>query len=202
MTLIIFTRYPRVGRVKTRLIPHLGPEGAYDLHTELTEHTLKQLGTFPKLQIWFTGEAEAAMQDWLGRGYCYRRQAAGTLGEKMDQALQQVLAEGNDKAVLIGTDCPGITLSHIEMAFQKLESHDVVLGPAADGGYYLIGLRSAHPELFRNIPWGTDRVCALTAQQAAVAGLSVSYLETLADIDRPGDLAIWDEIKKASEQRS
>jgi hypothetical protein len=78
-----------------------------------------------------------------------------------------------------------------------LDNSDVVLGPADDGGYYLIGLRSAHPELFHNIPWGTDRVCALTVQQAERVGLSISFLETLADIDRPEDLTIWYEHQNA-----
>lgn len=191
MSLLLFTRYPRRGKVKTRLIPHLGPEAACTVHNELTRHTLEQVGSYPDLQIWFAGGNIAGMQAWLGKGYCYRKQPGGTLGEKMHYGFQQVFAEGKEKAVLIGTDCPGITLEHITTALSMLDCRDVVLGPAVDGGYYLMGLRAAHAELFADIPWGTDRVFAITQKRAAAAGLSVSFLETLADIDRPEDLPHW-----------
>ncbi len=131
------------------------------------------------------------MRNWLGHDFAYRRQPAGNLGIKMIYAFEAVFAEGESKAVLVGTDCPGITRDHITDAMERLDNVDVVLGPAVDGGYYLIGLKNAYPSLFKDIPWGTGQVCAMTSKRASEAGLAVSFLDTLADIDRPEDLSIW-----------
>ena len=196
--LLIFTRYPREGDVKTRLIPLLGKTGACTLHQEMTMHTLNQLGSYPYLQVWYDGHCEKSMQDWLGAEYSYKRQPAGGLGEKMLYAFRKVFAKGEDKAILVGTDCPGINISHIEKAYSKLDLADVVIGPAEDGGYYLIGMKQADSRLFSGIHWGTDQVCEATVERARLAGLDTAFLETLADVDRPEDIHVWHQFRDCS----
>ncbi|WP_448571842.1 TIGR04282 family arsenosugar biosynthesis glycosyltransferase [Trichothermofontia sp.] len=193
-TLMIFMRYPQPGRTKTRLIPVLGPEGAAQLYRGLVAQTLAQVAILQRegtiaVELWFTGGTLAAMQAWLGPDlYAYRSQVVGDLGERMAAAFTATFQSGSERAVLIGTDCPDLTAAHLRAALAALAAHDLVLGPAQDGGYYLIGLRQPVPALFTQIPWGTATVAARTLAIAARAGLSVHCLPVLADIDRPEDL--------------
>lgn len=195
-TLIIFMRYPQAGTTKTRLIPALGPEGAAQVYCHLAERTLVQ-GVAAlqhhqeiNVEIWFTGGSVAQMQTWLGERV-YRSQPAGDLGERMLAAFAAVFADGSDRVVLIGTDCPDLSTNHLTEAFAALAQYDVVLGPAQDGGYYLIGLRRPIPDLFVNMPWSTTIVAQRTLTIAAQLGLSVHCLPCLTDIDRPEDLTHW-----------
>ncbi|HEY9639975.1 MAG TPA: TIGR04283 family arsenosugar biosynthesis glycosyltransferase [Coleofasciculaceae cyanobacterium] len=206
--LIIFTRYPQPGKTKTRLIPALGAEAAAQLQRQMTEHTLAEvqqlIATRPlSVEIWFSSAEPAAgkrlMQTWLG-DWVYRPQAEGGLGDRMAQALQAAFAEGMQKAVVIGTDCPGLDAQRLREAFEALDRHDLVLGTATDGGYYLIGLRRPIPELFVGIHWGTDHVFQQTIAIAERLGLSTMALEPLTDIDRPEDLPVWQAILQAKSQ--
>jgi uncharacterized protein len=196
--LIVFTRYPAVGQAKTRLIPVLGASGAAELHRQMTVHTLAQVRELQKNQpltatIYFAGQQSAAdMVAWLGAEWQYQQQIAGDLGVRMATAFADTLQSGMKKVVIIGTDCPGLTAEIIQNAFEQLSGHDLVLGPALDGGYYLIGLRSIRPELFINIPWSTDAVLAKTIEIAQQLNLSMALLSPLADVDRPADLPVWD----------
>jgi uncharacterized protein len=151
--LIIFTRYPIPGEAKTRLIPALGAAGAAQLQRRMTQQTIAtaQQTTHP-IQIQFCGGTIDELRSWLGDKLGYAAQADGDLGDRMAQAFDQGFAAGHDRVVIIGTDCPGIDRTILDQAFTALESHDLVLGPAADGGYYLIGLRRAIPELFQSTP--------------------------------------------------
>lgn len=193
-TLMIFMRYPQPGRTKTRLIPALGPEGAAQLYCGLVAQTLAQVAILQRerpiaVELWFTGGTLDQMQTWLGiDGYIYRSQVVGDLGERMAAAFQAAFQAGTERAVLIGTDCPGLTATHLATALTALADHDLVLGPAQDGGYYLIGLRQLVPALFAQIPWGTATVAQQTLAIAARVGLSVHCLPVLADLDRPEDL--------------
>jgi uncharacterized protein len=196
LTLIIFTRFPVTGSVKTRLIPLLGESGACALHQKMVSHTLKKLYSFPRIQIWFEGSDEYEMRTWLGDKYEYKKQIQGDLGEKMLHAFQEVFSTGETKAALVGTDCPAIDLLHIEETMQNLDRSDVVIGPAQDGGYYLIGMKAPHEGLFRAMFWGTDQVCKITKERAELEKLEVSLLEVLSDVDRPEDLAVWDHYAK------
>ena len=194
--LIMFTRYPQAGQTKTRLIPALGAAGAADLQRQMTEHLLSQLQPFCtekriSLQVHFAGGSKAQMSQWLGPDIPLVAQCNGHLGEKLTFALTQAFAEGTARVVVIGSDCPAISSSNIDKALQQLNSHDVAIGPAADGGYYLIALRAMCPHLFEGIPWGTDRVLAMTQAIAHQQHLSVAQLDLLTDIDRPEDLSIW-----------
>ncbi len=187
-TLILFTRYPEPGRTKTRLEPILGPEGAAELHRLMVENALRMATDAIKdlkivLEIHHTGD-ESAMRGWLGDDLFYRPQSGGDLGARMLASFKMSLSP----AVLMGSDCPDLTAETIGAAFKTLASKEVVLGPAADGGYYLIGMQRPLDEVFRDIPWGHDNVLALTRERLLKSSISWDELETLNDVDRPEDL--------------
>lgn len=192
--LLLFTRFPEAGRTKTRLIPILGAVGAATLQRQLTEKTLRQATAFSELhglplEVHFAGGDEVAMQQWLGP-HSFRRQSAGTIGDRMNHAFAQAFADGRAQVVLIGTDCPGLSEEILQQAFLALRDSDLVLGPAMDGGYYLIGLNQSRPFLFNDIAWGTASVLQQTLAKAKF--LNVSQLALLHDIDRPQDLVHFD----------
>lgn len=196
--LIILSREPRPGHTKTRLIPLLGPEGAAHLAAELlrgTFHTARELarrrGTCIEARI--AGLDTSGPTRRLARGLALRDQGAGDLGERMRRAAAQALAGPFDRVVLIGSDCPHLAPDHIADAFDALDGADLALGPATDGGYYLIGVRADHAELFAGIPWGTGDVLMRTMEKARALGLRVKLLPTLSDLDRPADLGTWAE---------
>jgi len=187
--LIVFTRYPDPGRVKTRLIPVLGAEGAAQLHEQLTAETLTWTGAFAaerplRLEVHFEGGTADLMSARFGSGLTYVQQGDGDLGAKLIGATDRI----DGPTVVIGTDCPDLCAAILVTAFDALRSADLVLGPARDGGYYLIGLNRPTPQVFTGIPWGTDRVCGLSQQIATDSGLSVTLLDVLDDIDVPADL--------------
>ena len=146
--LLIFTRYPNPGFVKKRLIPALGRQGAADIHRQMTEHLIKKvvpLKPHIDICIYHDSQDNAKVEKWLGGNYKYYRQCEKDLGERMSTAFRQSLTHGTPKVVLIGSDCPGITTDIINKAYEALDNHDLVIGPAHDGGYYLIGMKSLHP---------------------------------------------------------
>lgn len=201
--LILFTRFPRPGKVKTRLIPALGAVGAADLHRQLTDHLLRIINTFLEAApaafiIYVDGATGPAWQQMFGRVYQYHRQAPGDLGCRMSSAFAEGLQGGRRRVVLIGSDCPGISAKLLHTAFSHLSHYELVLGPATDGGYYLIGLNEPAPELFRDVPWGTADVLAATLLRAARLDLPALLLEPLTDIDRPADLSVWENLRSAS----
>jgi len=200
-SLIIFTRYPIPGLTKTRLIPALGAEGASDLQRQMTERTvastLAMADTGVRIQIRFEGSDRRQMAAWLGEDHVYEPQGEGDLGERMKRAFTDVFREGVERAVVIGTDCPSLGSKDIFEAFDLLENNTLVLGPATDGGYYLIGMRADHPPwiydlIFRGIPWGTSRVFNATMNVLAETRLDVGLLDERADVDEPEDLVHWD----------
>ncbi len=163
-----------------------------------------------QLEIHFTGGSLVDMQIWLGPQLAYVPQSTGDLGQRLQAGFQHgfshAQAGGADagngteskevRIVAIGSDCPELSSAHIQSALQQLSRHDVVLGPAQDGGYYLIGLRSPCPALFQSINWSTSVVLQQTQAKAQQLGLSVAQLPMLSDIDRPEDLAIWQRIQQ------
>jgi len=194
--LFLFTRFPVPGHTKTRLIPRLGDIGAANLQKQMTEHLVNRLQEIPNLtlQIHFTGTARSQMQAWLGDQVTFICQSEGDLGHRLQTALHQGFTTGLQRIIIIGSDCPALDESHITQAFSLLRAHDVVIGPATDGGYYLIGLNQVHSALFEDIPWGSDRVFSLTKAIAQQQNLSVALLTPLSDIDRPEDLPLWDKV--------
>jgi len=191
-TLVVFARFPEAGRAKTRLVPVLGPQGAADCQRRLTEHAVGEARRLVQrrgvaLEIHHEGGDSRRMRDWLGTGLCFRAQTGEDLGDRMQSSFAAAF-ERADRAVIMGSDCPGLTADVLEQAFASLSRHDLVLGPARDGGYYLIGLRGELPPLFSGPTWGTGSVLAQTLAIARARGLSVHLLEPLSDVDRPEDL--------------
>jgi len=194
--LILFARFPIAGRVKTRLIPALGAERAAALHRRLVLRIFRTALAFCRrqsveLEIRFDGGSEREMSHWLGDGWLCRRQSDGDLGQRMAHAFEDSFQEGTTAAVIIGSDCPMLAPEILATAFRSLEKAPAVFGPATDGGYYLIGLRRLVPDLFQNIPWGTESVFARSREILEHAGIKPVLLEPLDDIDRPDDLPAW-----------
>jgi rSAM/selenodomain-associated transferase 1 len=198
--LIVFTKYPIPGKAKTRLIPAIGREKAAELHRLMTERTICTAGLLAareavSLKIFFEGGNLEAMRAWLGKRD-FKRQVSGDLGKKMLAAFEQGFSGKAQKIVIIGTDCPALTPALLRAAFLNLKTNDLVLGPAEDGGYYLIGLRKRAAFLFQDISWGSKEVFSQTQTKAAEYDLSLATLETLRDIDRPVDLLGHDGKKR------
>ena len=195
--LIIFTRYPVPGTTKTRLIPALGADGAAALQKQLTEHTLRQVQDLSaEVTIYFSGGTLEQMQDWIGDEWHFQSQSGDDLGDRLINAIQNSKNEGYQRTVVIGIDCPEITSDILQQAFTALETNDLVLGEATDGGYYLVGLQRLIPELFREITWGKETVLAETIQRAKNLQLSTKILQPLNDIDYPEDLVIWENVQQ------
>ena len=146
--------------------------------------------------------AHPVLDRWAKRfGLPLCLQAVGDLGRKMQQGLASVLDGGASQALLIGSDCPVMTTEYIRQASTALQSSDLVLGPAEDGGYVLIGCKRAHSELFANITWGSDTVLAETLERAEQLMLTVTVLEMLWDVDRPEDWARFQRLESESAGR-
>lgn len=191
--LIIFTRYPVPGKTKTRLIPALGAEGAAALQKQMTERTVARARQLRQeqplfLEVRYEGSRASSMQEWLGSDLAFAAQRSGHLGLRMARAFQQAFRVGCKRVVLVGTDCPGLSVFLLREAFHHLQDNEVVLGPARDGGYYLLGLRFFLPQIFEGISWGTSTVLEKTLRTLGPLALSVFLLKTLGDVDRPEDL--------------
>lgn len=191
--LILFGRYPEPGRVKTRLIGALGPAGAADLQRRLTERALTEVRRAARragasVEFRYAGGNRRRMRRWLGTDLRLVPQGGGDLGERMRRAINTAIAEGAPRALLLGTDVPGVTADHLTRALNVLTQRDVVLGPSTDGGYWLIGMRR-RTDVWRGIDWGTPRVLDQTLRAARAEGRSVGRVERLTDLDTPDDLA-------------
>lgn len=187
--LVLFARFPIPGQCKTRLIPALGPDGAARLHKTLTERTVEVLrASGLPVTVAFTGSNRAAFSEWLGSDLDFVEQVAGDLTDRLLACLD------HPPIVFFGADTLGLEPRHVAAAVEGLGSHDVVIGPAEDGGYYLIGMRKPLPELFTEMPWSTEQVLPETLSRLAKLGISPLLLEPLADCDRPEDIARWPEL--------
>lgn len=189
--ILVFARTPEAGRVKTRLIPALGAEGALRLHRELVRHTLCEAvaaGT-DRVELWITGTDHGDELTTLAAetGTGVRRQRGDGLGERMAVALAEAIDRGGP-ALVIGSDCPWLDAATLSAASAALASRDAILGPALDGGYVLLGLHRVERSLFEDVPWGTERVLALTRERLTALGWNWQELEPRSDIDRPEDL--------------
>lgn len=198
LLLLQFSRAPREGQVKTRLIPHLGAAGACDLHCELTMWTCRALlasGLGP-VEVHVDGDtAHPLFERCRDEGASgISSQCGADLGQRMYRALRDGLTRFAS-VILVGSDCPGIDPVYLRQAAAALRDVAVVLGPATDGGYVLIGARSISGRVFRDIPWGEDQVYMKTLAAVEASGLDWAALPPLADIDRPSDLPLWEAIK-------
>lgn len=195
--LLVFTRYPVPGQVKTRLIPKLGSQGSAALQRRLTEHTAAQARLLQEREgtpwrVVFDGGSLLEMRKWLHHHDC-RPQTEGDLGWRMQAAFTEAFAEGDEAVVLVGCDIPEISVSILAAGFERLRKYPVVIGPSRDGGYYLAGCRSpehrrALPLLFEKMAWSTPEVARLTRQRLRSGGLDYAELPVLQDLDTPDDL--------------
>jgi rSAM/selenodomain-associated transferase 1 len=184
----IFAKQPVEGDVKTRLTPSLPPTIAAKLQLSMVLDAIQSgmAARLGRVALYWAGDSgQGSFADHLGVDVRYQKGA--DLGERLAGAFGELLA-GADRAVVIGSDCPDLGPGLIQEAFAALADADLVLGPARDGGYYLIGLKKPSPELFRGISWSTSRVLAETLERAERLGLRARLLETLDDLDTPDDL--------------
>lgn len=195
--LLVFAREPVLGRVKTRLAAGIGAEAALAVYRELLALTAAAVaGAQVPATVWLA-EAPAPpatpdrpRSEWPGLPWRVQP-TADSLGARMAYAFADAFAGGAARVVIVGTDCPGLDAELLHQAFDYLKTHDLVLGPAADGGYYLLGLNKLQPDLFTNKDWSTATVLPDTLADAARLGLRVAQLPTLHDVDSAQDLATW-----------
>lgn len=195
--LIQFARKPREGEVKTRMMPQLSAAQACQLHTQLLTWTCDALlaSGAGDVQLCVTELDHPVFDSCLRRGVAsLSLQCQGDLGERMYAAIRAGLTR-YAKVILVGSDCPAIDSAYINRAVEALDSNQVVLGPAMDGGYVLIGAAVIKESLFAGMAWGTDSVYQQTVNALDEAGLVWRALESLADIDRPEDIPLWDAIR-------
>ena len=194
---IQFAREPVPGRVKTRMLSELTPEQACDLHRDLVLWTTRALvgaGLGP-VELHITGDATAPLFEQcldLGASAIVPQRGAD-LGERMFRALRQGL-NGHPCVILVGSDCPQLDGAYLGRAVEALQQHEVVLGPAEDGGYVLIGARSVEAAWFEGVAWGSERVFEQTVERLEATGARWCALQPLRDIDRPEDLPLWRDI--------
>lgn len=184
---IVFQKFPEPGKVKTRLAKSIGNEKATNLYRFLIDHTHQQLIALDAAVFVFH-KGPIQKSDYPAIHYSFHPQEGEDLGAKMAHAFQTVFQKGFKKAVIIGTDCYELQTQHLEKAFSELGHRDLVLGPARDGGYYLMGLKTNVPQLFQEMAWSTNTVLEVTIKKAEGSGLKTTLLETLTDVDRYEDL--------------
>jgi hypothetical protein len=191
ITVGIFARPPLPGTVKTRLIPDIGAHKATLVYRYCLEYTLavvRQSGL--DYQLFLTAESD----DALFEGEPYRLQKGADLGERMQHGLQDLLERDSDGALIIGTDCLDLTSMHLLKAARALADHELVLLPAIDGGYALIGCSATDSTLFKSVRWSSDRVYRQTLANAEKLNYRVSSLESVRDIDTLQDLEHYPEL--------
>lgn len=183
--LILFQKNLILGKVKTRLAAGVGEEKALGIYSKLVALTYKELPTdVAEIFVYFSDEIPLFHPE---KNHRLRIQLGKDLGERMENAVEEVMAAGCKQVVIIGTDCPELKAHHLIQAFSLLETVQVVLGPAEDGGYYLIGMNSSYPFLFDGISWSTDMVLAQTLELVHDNKLSYHLLPTLYDLDTQQD---------------
>lgn len=197
--LIIFIKAPKKGMVKTRLAAKIGEDLALKLYRAMVEDLLENVGVSDHydIQIMVMPEnSEEEVRNWLKWPGVITSQIVGDLGIKLLHAFEQGFSEGFKQIIIIGSDLPGLSSSHIKQSFKLLQHYPLVIGPAVDGGYYLIGLNSPQPQLLTKINWSTPEVLAETLNRLHQANLPYYLLEEMRDIDDYEDvLALWKSIK-------
>jgi rSAM/selenodomain-associated transferase 1 len=190
--LLFFVKNPERGKVKSRLAAVIGGDSAVRLYKNLVVQMLSTLkeGTFPLYICFFPKNAQKPIRNWLGREYLYMPQNGKDLGERMRNGFIDGFATGYKRVVLIGSDIPDLPMKYIEEAFKSLKEMDAVIGPAFDGGYYLIGFKDKtfSPQVFEGIAWGTRTVFDETMKKLKRFRRAVHTLPYQRDIDTAEDL--------------
>lgn len=184
--LVIFTRNPKLGKVKTRLAKTIGDADALQVYKDLLQHTMEQSQNVDCDKFVFYDRAIVEGDIWKEEVYQKKLQSKGDLGDKMQAAFQLLFAMGYTNCIIIGSDLFDLKSELIETAFTELEKSDVILGPAEDGGYYLLGLKEMHKPLFKNKDWGTSTIYQDTLKDLETH--KIHLMPTLNDIDTFEDL--------------
>lgn len=184
--LIIFVRNPEKGKVKTRLAKTLGEDKALAIYKALLARTRTVAGGVDALRLLFYSVQVRTNDDWPAGTFEKHQQQGNDLGERMAHAFEVALQRA-EAAIIVGSDIAQIDTSIIEQAFAALSSHDYVIGPAIDGGYYLLGMKRHSPELFRDMEWSTDQVAKITQDRILENGGTLGFAPTLSDIDYAED---------------
>jgi len=200
--LIILARHPRVGAVRSRLALTLGGDVATEFHRLSAERLFLELERLPfpvQRYLFYSGkDDEAALRRWTGDRFLYELQRGYDRGERLRHAFATTFEKRVSKAVVVGTDIPDLTAGLIDEALHLLNSYDVVIGPDHNGGYYLLGLKALHEELFHNVPWDTSRVYGHTLRTIKALDLSLAFLPVLIDVNTEDDLRRWMEADRRS----
>lgn len=188
--IIIFAKAPVPGRVKTRLVPALGEEGAARLARRMLRDTIREAKRVGMAEVELSADPEPSHEDWqdLLPAMTLTTQGPGDLGERLARAAERVVT-GGQRVVFIGTDCPAMNERRLRQACWELESHDAVIHPTFDGGYALLGLANFDASIFSGIEWSTPSVARATMARIAALGWSLHIAETLQDVDEPADLS-------------
>ena len=188
--LLLMVKNPIAGKTKTRLAAEVGNDRALEIYGKLIRHTREQASGLQGVTryLYYSDFVDSA-DEWPGDEYIKLVQLGAGLGERMSAAFQRAFDRGHERVVIIGSDCPGLSADLLRESFSALLENDLVIGPASDGGYYLLGLRHPQPRLFTDMAWSTENVAAETLRRAQVQALRVSELPTLSDVDR---LADWE----------
>jgi len=189
---VLFAKYPEKGAVKSRLSRYYGEDFVVDIYRNFITDTLETLsnGHYSYRVACYPGERKAEMIDEFGSKHLYMSQTGSDLGERMKNAMADLFSDGFRFILVIGSDIPDLPNHIIENAFRALESHDAVIGPSVDGGYYLIGMQETTfvPDVFEGLMWGTTTVFQDTMKKFRENGYSLHILPMWQDIDRPGDV--------------
>lgn len=185
--LLLFTKNVEKGKVKTRLASTVGDDKALEIYEQLLDYTISVVDKldFPK-HVYYAWKIEG--QDrWSRINFHKKLQMEGNLGEKMQHAFKSSFDEGIEKVIIIGTDCAEINTKDIEQAERLLDENEVVIGPALDGGYYLLAMRNMHNCIFENKPWSTEKLFDLTIKELENKGVKYALLDPKSDIDYEED---------------
>ena len=199
---IQFAKWPELGKVKTRLAKTLGDKAAFDIHLELSMNVLNNLtsANVATVELWFdqlpeNSEGQGLLDACRKKSLAVSTQHGSDLGERMYHALSGGL-QSFDKVIIVGSDCPTVDKAYLADAINALDSNDLVLGPAEDGGYVLLGASKVKPTMLDNIAWGCGEVLQSTVSNAKGLGLSCALLETTWDVDEYDDYLRWREASK------
>lgn len=185
---MVFVRAPRPGAVKTRLAAAIGHLAAAEAYKTLVDVLLNRIAAASPIELHYApADAADEIRHWLRPGWVALPQVPGDLGARMCAAFRRAFASGASHAALIGSDCPDIDAADLDAAWSALRDHDVVLGPAADGGYWLIAMSQPQPALFESMTWSTSAVLRETLARASRLGLRCCLLRELTDIDTEKD---------------
>lgn len=186
--IILFVRNPELGKVKTRLAREIGDAAALKIYVELLAHTHDITYNLICDKFVFYTDSIKRVDIWEEKNYFKRIQSGNDLGKRMLNAFQQLFDEGYEEVIIIGSDCPGLTSSLIEKAFDLIKTDNVVIGPAVDGGYYLLGMSFLIEGLFKDKKWSTSSVLGDSLNNLTKESIKYSLLPVLQDIDTKADL--------------